>query len=135
MLAKFIELWLLLMTAVYIHAIVKVLYSIYSVFSTVTISIVVHLSVQSSDKQLESMIVEMTKENSVTFGKVFGDILEKRYPQLMEESSHDWITLEVLLEWIIWPTYLKIVKQGFILLSLCCTINLSPPCSQVMRVS
>ncbi len=70
---------------------------------------------QSSDKQLESMIVEMTKEDSVAFGKVFGAILEKRYPQLTEDNSHDWITLEVLLEWIVWPTYLKIVKQGSII--------------------
>ncbi|XP_064404373.1 E3 ubiquitin-protein ligase RNF213-like isoform X3 [Halichondria panicea] len=70
------------------------------------------LSQKSSDKQLESIIFEMTKEDSVAFGKVFGAILEKRYPQLMEDNSHDWITLGVLLEWIVWPTYLKIVKQG-----------------------
>ena len=115
------------------YNIVKQLYYNYSSFFRSHYNscalIINFMHMQSSDKQLESIIFEMTKEDSVAFGKVFGAILEKRYPQLMEDNSHDWITLGVLLEWIVWPTYLKIVKQGSILLSLCCTINLSPPCS------
>ncbi len=71
------------------------------------------------------MIIEMIKENSRAFGKVFGDILEKRYPQLKEHNSgHDWITLKVLLEWLVWPTYFKIVQQGSnCMLSLCYTFH------------
>ena len=51
--------------------------------------------------------------NSKLLGNVLGTILKKKYPQLNEDDTvNDWITLDVLLEWDLWPNYVKIVKQG-----------------------
>ena len=55
---------------------------------------------------------EIVKEDSIVFGKLLGTILEKRYSQLKKDTENDWITLDVLLEWEVWPNYLKIVTQG-----------------------
>ncbi len=42
-----------------------------------------------------------------------GTILKKRYSRLNEEDKvNNWITLDVLLEWDLWPNYVKIVQQG-----------------------
>ncbi len=64
---------------------------------------------QSNDKQLEG-VDEITKQDSRAFGAIFSSLLEKRYPQLSQDN--DWITLDVLLEWVVWPNYLKIMQQG-----------------------
>ena len=51
--------------------------------------------------------------NSKLLGNVLGTILKKKYPQLNEDDTvNDWITLDVLLQWDLWPNYVKIVKQG-----------------------
>ena len=71
--------------------------------------------IQSSAKQQKG-IDEITEgKKSIVFGQVLGTILEKRYPQLKkEDTKNDWITLDVLLEWVVWPNYLKIVVQGLL---------------------
>ena len=53
----------------------------------------------------------MTKTDSKLLGKVLGALLKKQYPQATS-SDKNWITLDVLLEWIPWPSYLQIVQQG-----------------------
>ncbi len=42
-----------------------------------------------------------------------GTLLTKKYHQLTTEGVvNNWITLDVLLEWDLWPNYVKIVQQG-----------------------
>lgn len=47
------------------------------------------------------------------FGQILSSILKKRYPQLEgDQKEYGWISLDVLLEWVVWPNYLKLVQQG-----------------------
>ena len=68
---------------------------------------------QSSDEQLKS-VKYMFREDSKAFGNLLGVILEKRYPELKKGSENGWITLDILLEWVVWPNYLTIVQQGLL---------------------
>ena len=58
----------------------------------------------------------MTSTNSKLLGNFLGEVLKKEYPHL---NTNDWITLEVLLSWALWPSYLKIVQQGMIFMHFC----------------
>ena len=51
----------------------------------------------------------MISTDSKLLGVVLGKVLKKQYPDL---NSY-WITLDVLLDWVLWPNYLKIVHQGY----------------------
>ncbi len=56
---------------------------------------------------------QITTNHSRPLGKVLGTLLTKKYHQLTTEGVvDDWITLDVLLEWDLWPNYVKIVQQG-----------------------
>ena len=56
---------------------------------------------------------QITTNHSRPLGKVLGTLLTKKYSQLTTEGVvNDWITLDVLLEWDLWPNYVKIVQQG-----------------------
>ncbi len=56
---------------------------------------------------------QITAKHSRPLGKVLGTILTKKYHELTTEGVvNDWITLDVLLEWDLWPNYVKIVQQG-----------------------
>ena len=60
--------------------------------------------------------MEMASNNSKLLGHVLGTTLKKKYKQLNEaDTVNDWITLDVLLEWDLWPNYVKIVQQGTLL--------------------
>ncbi len=66
---------------------------------------------------------DMTSTDSKLLGVVLRKVLEKQYPILNPENRKqypqlkpediDWITLDVLLDWVLWPNYLKIVQQGY----------------------
>ena len=57
----------------------------------------------------------MASTDSKLLGSVLGKVLKKEYPLLSANDTNDWITLDVLLSWVLWPNYLKIVQQGIFL--------------------
>ena len=54
-------------------------------------------------------------EGSKEFGLVLSTVLERHYYTKLNGSDNSWITFDVLLGWIAWPSYLRIIQQG-----LCC---------------
>jgi len=59
----------------------------------------------------------MTAKGSKILGKVLGELLKDQYPQL-PSSDQEWITLDVLLEWTLWPMYLTVAQEGVVDISL-----------------
>ncbi|XP_064403130.1 E3 ubiquitin-protein ligase RNF213-like isoform X2 [Halichondria panicea] len=66
-----------------------------------------HVFFEQPDRALKSF-TDMISTDSKLLGVVLGKVLKKQYPDL---NSY-WITLDVLLDWVLWPNYLKIVHQG-----------------------
>ena len=82
---------------------------------------VMHNFFQSPEWALQRF-TEMASTNSNLLGNFLGEVLKKEYPHL---NTNDWITLEVLLSWALWPSYLKIVQQGMIFMRFCSNITLN----------
>ncbi len=70
------------------------------------------MHLQSHESATESFN-QITVDDSRLLGNVLGAMLKKRYSQLNDEDEvNDWITLDILLNWELWPNYVKIVQQG-----------------------
>jgi len=54
---------------------------------------------------------KMTVKDSKLLGNILGSILMKRYPQINDEDTkNEWMTLDILLEWNLWPNYVKLMQ-------------------------
>ncbi len=70
------------------------------------------MHLQSHESATESFN-QITVDDSLLLGNVLGAMLKKRYSQLNDEDKvNDWITLDILLNWELWPNYVKIMQQG-----------------------
>ena len=62
-------------------------------------------------KLLESL-EDVCREDSKIVGNVLDKILKKKYPEIdVKELECDWVTLEVILDWTVWPCYLQLLTS------------------------
>ena len=63
---------------------------------------------QCPDEQLER-VDEITRGDSKMVGRVLDKILRKKYSEIdVKELECDWITLDMILKWALWPCYLRL---------------------------
>lgn len=59
-------------------------------------------------------VQELTKVDSTVRGEVLSFVMEIKYPQLLDQDDNEWISLDLLLDWELWPNYLVIVNKGLV---------------------
>ena len=65
----------------------------------------------------------LLRKNSTKVGNLFGRLLEKKYPQL--NQSGFMISLDDLLNWSFWPSFIKIFSK-FFMTAVCSTVTMLP---------